>query len=413
MPGNPFRVPPTDLSSTAESPRPRNENPLRAKKPKKVSFVSPPQSPEKPDSVPWDHDHSVVKSPPPNGGFGVDIKALLQSDGSDEIEVEHQVEAMMAQQQRQKAIETSSGRPPNVQFSGSQGVSGASQSGSQKMDVHAFTRMLMGEPSRQQTSKRPTTSGKIDGPDDDLEESHDDVQSISSDASTMSTDQTSTPAGDGDTVAQPTQVSVEAESSQLLSSDTTLQEPEVNISPSGQISNRSSRPPPPPATRRAMARALATSGQRSRSNSAQDRSASPQTGDRPSSAASQTSMTSQAFAPHVRTKEAPPPPLSRHAHRSDTQPPVADDEVSRPSSTGPSPAVSGPGPAPPPPPRRRKHDGRESRLASKHRLSYTDSSSSANNAPHLEKTTTAGGVDMLADLDALQREIDALRSKVG
>lgn len=413
MPGNPFRVPSTDLSSTAEPPRPRNENPLKAKKSKKVSFVSPPQSPGKPESAPWDHDHSVVKSPPPNGGFGVDIKALLQSDGSDEIEVERQVEAMMAQQQRQKAVETSSGLPPNVQFSGSQGAPGASQSSSQKMDVHAFTRMLMGETSRQQTSKRPTASGKIDGPDDGLEEGHDDVHSMTSDVSTMSTDQSSTPAGDGDTVAQPTQASREAESGRLLPSDTTLQEPEVNPSPSGQISNRSSRPPPPPATRRAMARALATSGQRSRSNSAQDRSASPQMGDRPSSAASQTSITSPAFAPHVRTKEAPPPPFSRHAHRSDTQPPVADDKMPRSSSTGPSPAVSGPGAAPPPPPRRRKHDGRESSLASNHRLSYTESSSSASDAAHLEKASTAGGADMLADLDALQREIDALRSKVG
>lgn len=127
------------------------------------------------------------------------------------------------------------------------------------------------------------------------------------------------------------------------------------------------------------------------------------------------------------TKVKPPPPPSRNAGKQ-PQAPLARTTSSSSSITprhG-SPAVSG-GPAPPPPPRRRgdsravSHDSiahTGSRRSSIHSAGTDrrDSVSSLQRAIQEEgsetpKTDEVPPVDMLADLDAFQREVDALRAK--
>ncbi|KAF2148898.1 hypothetical protein K461DRAFT_324351 [Myriangium duriaei CBS 260.36] len=123
------------------------------------------------------------------------------------------------------------------------------------------------------------------------------------------------------------------------------------------------------------------------------------------------------------TKSKPPPPPTRNTLKQPQQPlnrtPSSSSSISQ-SHRRPSPSIAG---APPPPPRRRGEgkrtsiDASDSRRSSGHSFGADrrDSVSSLQRAAEEEAALRLKeqkpAVDMLADLDAFQREVDALRAR--
>ncbi|KJZ71713.1 hypothetical protein HIM_08910 [Hirsutella minnesotensis 3608] len=109
------------------------------------------------------------------------------------------------------------------------------------------------------------------------------------------------------------------------------------------------------------------------------------------------------------------------------RPPTRNPSVKRPPSThsveGVSQRVSvekktrdGPARPPPPPPRQRGSSSNSidlSRQAALEGLSHPPTARMAASSEQLARSDVENGVDILADLDALQREVDALRGKIG
>lgn len=162
MPGNPFRTQ-TDVPKTALTPTKttalRSAVSSSEKKVKRVQFVTPPSSPENVfEDTSGPNKGFITGSSPSRGDFmTVNAKTLLQADPDDDEVMEQQVLAMMAQQVSDKSYVSS--KPPGNPFAKSahayymppsSALDGNQEPARTKMDVDAFTKMLMGD-----TKSRP------------------------------------------------------------------------------------------------------------------------------------------------------------------------------------------------------------------------------------------------------------------